>query len=185
MNHPTEMDVTFRVINSFEMAVPPDYNRNTLLADFKQSNRTDFSRWDDRINDANYSNPSFALISGQRFCVDMLMVRQEKRSFSETALSAVIANGGVLVGAQGLALAFKQQGKSLMYRKGMLRHARYLSYDVQSRLPVIADNHGVPIVVAFTDGVFDLRLAEFELDEYVENTIVLSFRQIGNVHGYQ
>lgn len=99
----------FALIVTFDLVVPTDYNHATRLTDFAAAHRKEFkfSRRveENGLTDANFFGATTRLVSGRKFKVKVFQIIQ--RASSEDCLAFLQRQNAVLVGAQGLSLAYE------------------------------------------------------------------------------
>lgn len=139
-------------IGSFPMVVPARYNHATVIDRFYLNHNREFRSFDD-FCDYYFTNPSTVLTARRRFRVKMLEVKPNITIPSDLVLRIIAKNGGVLVGAQGLVLAYLQ-GKMHLSRKGNEEARGYFSFDKKDRLPQLYDYRAVPYLLAAPNEVF-------------------------------
>jgi len=135
------------------ITIPED----TSLDSFLQKNRKKFYDVDKNITDANFPNPSRILKPG-----DKIGVRAYKQIVSVTTTTEERMKflrqqpGNIFVGAHGIPPVFEQVKVKLP--KGFW----YASFDEEDRLPYLGSYHRVPVLHAYSRGVWHWHLGYFE-----------------------
>jgi len=102
--HLPVVDGRFKLVNSFEITVPKDYNHSTHLDQFRSKYDSDFTNYTSVISDGCFPNASAVLRPGQRFLIKVFQVREDMSH--EDCLSFLEKNNASLVGVRGLTLAW-------------------------------------------------------------------------------
>lgn len=140
----------FEFLMEFDVVVPNGFRHETCLGGFAKDHRKEFYYFNPAVTDANFAKATTNLTPGRKFKVKAFGVRKE--ASSEQCIEKVHQEKGVLVGAQGLTLAYLQG-------KGKLPKGKYyLSFDEKEALPYLDGSHRVPYVGAHSDGAFRFSL---------------------------
>lgn len=143
----------FKFLTEFEVIVPPGYVHDTCLNTFKQEHEKEFYYFNPAATDENFAKATTKLAPGRKFKVKVFGIA--KSASSEQCLAKVRDEHGILLGAQGLTLAYLQ-GKAKL-PKGKW----HLSFDEKEALPYLGGDHRVPDVSAYSDGDFGFDLDGF------------------------
>ncbi len=148
------VDDRFELVNTFNVIVPEGYDHGTRLDTFGNEHRKEFAYYNKNITDQNYANATTKLVAGRKFKVKVFQIKG--RVSSDDCLNQIRSHKGVLVGAQGMSLAY-EQGKE------QLPVDRYsVSFDEKEALWKDADgNRRVTLVFRCSDGGFKFRLGLF------------------------
>lgn len=155
------------------ITVPDDYNHRTALAMCLKKNRKMFYGANEKITDANFTNPTRILKAG-----DQLRVRaygHVKAGMTTTPGQRMVflrEKNSVFTGAQGVFLVFEQKRDQLPNGKW------YASFDEPERLCVGADgSHWVPMVRVSYGVSYSFGLGCFE-DVWHDNDAFFSFSDV-------
>lgn len=119
-------DERFRLLGGFPVAVPAEYRHVNCLAAFRKASGESLCFHPD-FNDQSCCRATAVLIPGLRFWAEVFQV--VKRVTMEDCLDFLCLQNAVLVGAQGLSLAY-EQGRSLLPIG-----RRVFSFDQEEALP--------------------------------------------------
>lgn len=100
------IDDRFALINTFKITVPANYDHATKLASFSRKNKGKFAYYNDDITDQNFSRATTILRPGRKFEVKIFQIKATVSSMD--CLAFLRGEKAVLVGAQGLALAWDE-----------------------------------------------------------------------------
>ena len=151
------VDDRFDLVTSFDVVVPKNYNHATRLSTFRKAHGKEFYFYNDAITDVNYAKVTTKLIPERKLKVKIFQITT--RVSSEDCLGFLRGQKAILLGAQGASLAY-EQGKNQL-PKGRW----HVSFDEKNALWVDSGGyHGVPHVLAGSDGDFEFDLGSFEAD---------------------
>lgn len=155
----SKLDDRFELTGTFEITVPEGYDHDTHLDSFRKTHEQEFYYYNPAITDKNYGNATTKLVPGRRFLVKVFQIKEWVSS--DDCLDLLKSRKAVLVGAQGVSLAYEQC-------KDKLPVARWsISFDEKKALwKDTGGHHGVPRVLRISDGDFRFNLGSFESDWY-------------------
>ncbi len=141
------MSSPFVLLKTLKLKVPKRYNHATHLDSFKENYyEGHFDDYSPAITDSNFAK-AHALTPGKVYVVKIFKITQLKVS-SKDCLSFLIEKNAVLVGAQGLAVAWKRKRNS--FPKG----GWMVSLDEEENLwEVPLGRHGVPRIYRYQNVV--------------------------------
>lgn len=157
-------ELLFEPLADFKVAVPKNYDHATWLGSFAKKHRQEFYFYHDGVTDANFAKATQKLVPGKTYAVKIFGITQ--RVSSEDCLGFLKTQKAVLVGAQGLTLAWEQKKEQLPKGKWMV------SFDEKDALPSLDGGHRVPYVHAPSGGDFRLNLGSFGTDWYVADCLL-------------
>lgn len=102
-------DKRFEQVGEFNVVVPEGYDHTTRLAKFSNEHRKEFNYYNDAITDKNFSQATVQLTPGHKFNVKVFQIKETVTSVD--CLGFLKSQKAILVGAQGVSLAY-EQGKS-------------------------------------------------------------------------
>ena len=177
----------FKLINTFDIVVPKDYNHSKRLDSFSKKNRRRFHYYNWNITDKNYK-ATVKLEPGCKFKVKIFGLGEARGlSFSsEECLKKLHSEKAILVGAQGLSLVWEQKKEELLVNR------RLISFDEKKALWKDANSsHGVPAMYYCSeedsrdedelfslhggDGLFNFNLINFEYSVWGKLDMLLCF----------
>jgi len=164
-----EEDGFFKLIGSVKVTVPEDYDHATHLGRFRAKHGSKFYSYNNGITDENFARVTNQLRAGQEFIVEVFGIT--KPVTFEECLAMLRSKGAVLVGVQGISLAWEQNMDELPKGK------RSVSFDEMEALwQDFNGNHRLPMIFAAIPSDFDFDLACFKstLDP---RYVVLCFRK--------
>jgi len=106
----------FEHLCNFEVLVPHDYMHHTCLDSFLTQCGSKLYFINKNFDDASYVQATNHFIPGLRFCVKVFGIAKGEMVGPVECLEKIRVEGGVLVGAQGIALAYQQGCQSLPLR---------------------------------------------------------------------
>lgn len=164
-----EVDDPFELVNTFNVVVPEGYDHITCLTTFQKNHRSEFAFFNEAITDVNFSRATTQLVPGRKFRVKAFQIKRTVSSAD--CLTKIRAERGILVGAQGASLVYKQARAELPV--GRLS----LSFDEKEALPIVDGDHRVPCVDRRSKDCFGWYLYVFERDWYA-SYVLLVFRPV-------
>ncbi len=106
----------FEHLCNFEVAIPVDYKYHGCLGTFRSSYESKLYFLNKCFDDPYYMLATNHLVPGLRFCVKVFGIVKSEMVGPVECLEKIRVEGGVLVGAQGIALAYQQGCQSLPLR---------------------------------------------------------------------
>jgi hypothetical protein len=146
----------FRVLGTFSLTVPADYDPATYLTTFRERNRDQFFGYDESLTDQNFGRPSVILRPGQELGGDICEQIVENTTTPEERLAFSTESGGLLVGAPGTGLVWELKREQLPWGYW------YAFYDQPEHLPFFGAYHRVPLLGAGSAGGWFFGLGDFE-----------------------
>jgi len=166
------VDRRFKFLDTFALRVPGTYNHSIQLASFKKLDRGHFRYYNAELTDLNYSKVSRILLPRERYVVDIF--RMMTRVRSEECLKFLEKNRAILIGAQGISLAWQESGNMFLFS------GRKVSFDQAHALWVDPiGHHRVPFIDCCLGGGWRFSLGRFE-DVWSEGDCLLCFRKREN-----
>ena len=163
-------DARFKPVGIIEIVVPEGYDHTTCLNSFRRVHREEFEHFHHEISDQNFNRSTIMLFSDFRFVVEILQL-QVKIS-SDEGLDFLSSRRAVLVGAQGLILAYEQGYDQLpLGRRG-------LAFDEKEALPIIDSYRRIPFICPYSTGGHEFDLAHFD-NGLVVGDCLLAFHSLG------
>ena len=145
----------FPLLTTFQITIPEDYVHETQLAAFAKENREKFYSYDYGITDANYARVTNKLTPGKTYETKIFKIT--KRVTSEDSLVFLKPQKAILVGAQGISVAWQQAKERFPKGKWIV------SFDEKEALWRDADDyHRVPSMDQYLDGYWVFSLGSFE-----------------------
>ena len=142
----------FTLLKSFSLTVPKDYNHNTQLSTLKPKN---FYYFNDAVTDKNFENATQKLVPGKTYTVKIMSIGS--RATSDECLDTYKREKAILVGAQGLSLAYQVKKEEFPSGKWLV------SFDEKKALWKDADGYlRVPYVIRLSVGDYEFNLGYFE-----------------------
>ena len=148
-------DSRFSLLTTFQFTVPENYNHSTQLASFSKENRKKFYSYNSDITDANYAKATNKLVPGKTYEAKIFGITE--RVTSENCLAFLKTQKAILVGAQGISIAWQQAKEQ--FPKGKWT----VSFDEKDALWRDAvGHHRVPHMSQDSDGDWHFDLGCFE-----------------------
>jgi len=154
----------------FRFTVPENYVHATQLASFAKENRKKFYFYNDNITDVNFKRATNKLIPGKTYEAKVFGIT--KRVTSEDCLAFLKTQKAILVGAQGISVAWQQVKEQ--FPKGKYT----VSFDEKDAL--WRDDDGsrrVPYVYQISDGDWAFDLGRFE-NAWIDDYCLLCIRDL-------
>ncbi len=162
------MDITaprFTLLTTFQLTVPENYNHQTQLASFAKENKKKFYFYNDSITDGNYAKATNKLTPGKTYEVKIFGIT--KQMTSEDCLAFLKTQKAILVGAQGISVAWQQAKEQFPKEKWTV------SFDEKEALwPDDVGYRRVPYVFRNSVGAWYFNLGYFEVDWYDVNCLL-------------
>lgn len=136
---------------------------------FGGKNREKIHRFDDEINDKNFSNPTRVLKPGDKFRVRAFKQVIDDSRTSDERMAFLRSEKAVFTGVQGVILVWKQKRDQLPKGKW------YTSFDEPDRLwKDESGYHRLPSIFFYSDGGYAFHPRKFGLN-WNEDDIILCF----------
>lgn len=130
--HPTVETALFKKEADFTIVVPDNWRHATAIGDFVTEFRSKTFACDSRVTDQNFAKVTYGLIPGGKYRVRI--VGHTGATTSE-CIAYLAKLGGLLLGAQALALVASLRGHELLYK----RPQTVVSFGEERGLPVGPD----------------------------------------------
>ncbi|MBI4779452.1 hypothetical protein HY797_03305, partial [Candidatus Falkowbacteria bacterium] len=162
-------DDRFPLLNYFEITVPKHYNHATQLADFALLSKG--INIHESITDQNFASVTHQLIPGKKYGVKIFGIT--RRETSEDCLAFYAKQRVLLVGAQGLSLAWQLKKKEFFPDKWAVSFDKKdalwkttLGYYKVSMAPCIGQS---------SNGIWRFFLSCVEIDSYGDRCLICFF----------
>lgn len=160
----------FIQIKEFNLTIPRSYNHKTQLAEFKKKHKKDFYFYNEEITDKNFKGATNQLIPGRTYKVSIFQIQETVSS--KDCLTFLKSQNAILVGAQGLSVAYEQKKEEFPESKWMI------SFDEEEALYKDAGGaRRVPRALRSSDGGWRFRLGCFQ-SCWSDDNCLLCFRDL-------
>ena len=159
-------------IAEFDLTVPSDYHHDRQIDSFSKIVKKEKSTYQyvDEFNCKNFGNTTFKLIPGKTYRVKIYPIL--KRVKSEDCMNFIEQQKGILVGGQGITLAYSLHKDYFPVGRGTV------SLDQPHGL--WKDSNGkyrAPIVRRYSDGYWKFYLGDLELHWSADNCLICFFEK--------
>lgn len=159
------IDPRFVLSTTFQVTVPNDYGHSTQLASFSKENREKFYHYNDAITDKNFAKATQKLAPGKTYTVKIFQIT--RRVSSENCLAFLRTQKAILIGVQGISLAWQHARDKFPVGKWTV------SFDEREALWEDAvGSHRVPYVDRNSGGARSFDLGHFEHDWHGDHCLL-------------
>lgn len=170
---PKDRSSSFKLLETYEITVPEDYDHNTQLESFRKEYLRVFDVCEKQISDKNLAKVTDKLGPGKKYKVEIF--RTISAVYPEDELAFLKKKKALLVGAQGLSLFWqlKKNELSVLLRPGM----EIISVDERDALIRLGDDVGQPSISHEPNGEWFFYIADDDWS-WAEGICIVCFHEL-------